>query len=950
MTMAASAATPILDFDFDYNNVGYVRDSVNNLVGSPAGEPPTSITDTPTGIAGDRAIQFEPGQYIRVEDPGTAMQLDPANPSFTLQAWVKFSGLPAGRMVFFYSNGPGGAISFSVTTDRSVFVTTLGILDANSTAVVPDDGQWHHIAVVHENGVELRYYVDGELLHTREYTSGVIFTRTQNFFTIGAEPGGGLQFVGALDRLKVTSGILTPQEMDFPATNQIVDTDGDGMPDWWEIEFGLDPTDPSDAALDCNGNGLSNLDMYLAGLDPCDTTPPTIVSASSTAAFDTVTLTFSEALKPATATALANYSISPSLAVTAAAYANGVVTLTTATQTPGTGYTVTVNNVEDLAGNAIAADSTIRFFSLVFATGVVQWERWNGGGAIDAFIQAFEAGTLPSPDVTWATSLFESGRDLGDNYRARGYAWFTPPQTGNYRFIITADDNARLFLSTDDNPANKLLTAAEGGWSNFRAWSDATDEQDSATWIENIGGAFGAPEWDDFPIPLQAGQRYYMEAFWQEGGGGDGCEVTWTFYGDPRPANGTVSALSGELVSSYAPAEGIFSSRIPAPNAQNVVPNTGITIVHVDGLTPWTVDNVSLKFNGVAVTPSVSKEGDTLRITYQPPSLLASLTTYTVTVGHPDPAGQPTETEWSFQTAAYVGPILDRVQGYPAILFGTAQQTPDQGGHTGAAGDFALDTGSAGSGLVPDATFLNAATADDTLSIAFFQKLRSVRASSSIWANSASSPSSNRGFQAHVPWSDSTIYFDTAGCCDANVTRINANISTFPDYTGEATWWQDWHHFAFVKDGAEKRIYINGKLFHSGGGSQPLPTDFTTFVMGGGSGIAENRVDGVLDDMVIYNGALTEAQALSLSSGAAPSSIPGLIAHWDFNEVTSIVQPRFTSIVKNADGSVTVTWEGTGVLEAAPTVSGPWEVVDGAASPLTLAPSEAMLYGRIRAN
>ena len=104
-----------------------------------------------------------------------------------------------------------------MNTDRTVFVTTLGILDASSQAAIPDDGAWHHIAVVHENGVELRYYVDGVLGHTRPYTSGVIFTRTQTFFTVGAEHTGGLQYIGSLDRLKVTSGILRPDQLDFKA-------------------------------------------------------------------------------------------------------------------------------------------------------------------------------------------------------------------------------------------------------------------------------------------------------------------------------------------------------------------------------------------------------------------------------------------------------------------------------------------------------------------------------------------------------------------------------------------------------------------------------------------------------------------------------------------------------------------------------------------------------------
>lgn len=182
----------------------------------PAYDPslPAWVSDSPSAKTNDFALNFATGQNVTVNDPDLKMALDQADPSFTLQAWVKFSGLPAARSVLFFNNGPGGAISFSVNVDRTVFVTTLGILDASSTAVVPDDGGWHHIAVVHENGKEIRYYVDGILGYTRAYTGGVIFTRTQTFFIIGSEPGGGLQYNGSLDRLKVTSGILTPDQFD----------------------------------------------------------------------------------------------------------------------------------------------------------------------------------------------------------------------------------------------------------------------------------------------------------------------------------------------------------------------------------------------------------------------------------------------------------------------------------------------------------------------------------------------------------------------------------------------------------------------------------------------------------------------------------------------------------------------------------------------------------------
>jgi hypothetical protein len=48
----------------------------------------------------------------------------------------------------------------------------------------------------------------------------------------------------------------------------VKDSDGDGIPDWWELKYGLDPNDPSDAAKDCNGDGYTNIEKYINGLDP----------------------------------------------------------------------------------------------------------------------------------------------------------------------------------------------------------------------------------------------------------------------------------------------------------------------------------------------------------------------------------------------------------------------------------------------------------------------------------------------------------------------------------------------------------------------------------------------------------------------------------------------------------------------------------------------------------
>ncbi len=54
------------------------------------------------------------------------------------------------------------------------------------------------------------------------------------------------------------------------AINATRDSDGDGIPDDWEEEFGFDPHDPLDAEFDNDADGLTNLYEYLSGTDPAN--------------------------------------------------------------------------------------------------------------------------------------------------------------------------------------------------------------------------------------------------------------------------------------------------------------------------------------------------------------------------------------------------------------------------------------------------------------------------------------------------------------------------------------------------------------------------------------------------------------------------------------------------------------------------------------------------------
>ncbi len=744
---------------------------------------------------------------------------------------------------------------------------------------------------------------------------------------------------------------LQRSNLPVPATNipeslvtGALDTDNDGLPDVWETKYGLNPNDASDAAKDCNNNGVANLDEFKAGLDPCDTTKPTVLSATTTGTFDTVRLIFSEDLDATTAASAANYAISPSLAVTAAAYKSKVVTLTTAQQTPGaTAYTVTVKGVKDLSKNEVAADTKATFYSyLLSKAGVLKFSYWGDitGTPVDGLTS--DARYPASPDMVGAVSSFNSRdifpNDSHENYGATIDGFLTPTEAGSYDFFLRSDDASQFFISTDDTEGNLTMVAEETGC------CDAYHETGN-----------GDPETTQAPIALVAGKKYFVRVIYKEGGGGDYAQVAWRKTTDTTPA-GSLQPIPGKFLTSAVdlpvPAEGRFLTQTPAPNARNVSPASGVTIAHSDGKTEWTAANVSLKFDGTAVTPTFNKEGIVATITYRPSALLPSKSTHTISLGYADPGGQPATQEWSFEVTEYKGPVKDAVKGYDALLLPAANQTANKGGFSGADGDYAIDLTNAGGPIqVVDANFLtalNTAAAADEMSVSMWIKKYDIANSSAFWF---SSPSQARVFQAHTPWSDNVVYFDTAGCCDGSTQRISAGIDTFPGFSGDTTdtsWWQNWRLYVFTKKADAKQIYIDGTLFLEGSSSGKLSTDINQLVIAAET-ISANKMHGLVDDFAVYSKALTAANVTALKGGTKPSALPatvGLVAYWDFNTV-AVEGAKFTKI-SLAAGNVTIEWTGGGTLQRADAVTGPWTDVAGATSPSTVPPTGTGAFYRIK--
>lgn len=119
-----------------------------------------------------------------------------------------------------------------------------------------------------------------------------------------------------------------------------------------------------------------------------------------------------------------------------------------------------------------------------------------------------------SPTTTEVRPFFKpfNGENRGADYGFRMVGYFTPPDTANYNFYLSAMDTAALYLSTDDDPTNKVLIASE---------PNPPGNQDH-NFLGVVRRNPAAPENRSttlFPggIPLEAGKKYFIEAIHKAG-------------------------------------------------------------------------------------------------------------------------------------------------------------------------------------------------------------------------------------------------------------------------------------------------------------------------------------------------------------------------------------------------------------------------------------------------
>jgi len=275
-------------------------------------------------------------------------------------------------------------------------------------------------------------------------------------------------------------------------------------------------------------------------------TPPQLLGAAPGTMLDQIVLSFTTTcngggigLEPASAQVAANYTVSGGLTVTNAQLTcsgtNVLLTLTSRA-TESSSYTVTVSGVTDQLGNAVAPGSQATFRAAALFRHALRRELlWNVTGGLSG---ALDETRWTCPDqANWQTS-FETPRHIGEHYAQRLVGLLLHPVTTNYTFALAANEQAVLYLSPDESPANKRMIALCTTPLQPRSWSC-----DGQTACSNRSAA----------LPLEAGKRYYVEALMAEDSGEDHLAVAWTWPGSP-PLRDGYEPIPGTYLGAYGPA------------------------------------------------------------------------------------------------------------------------------------------------------------------------------------------------------------------------------------------------------------------------------------------------------------------------------------------------------------------------------------------------------------
>ena len=266
--------------------------------------------------------------------------------------------------------------------------------------------------------------------------------------------------------------------------------------------------------------------------------------------------------------------------------------------------------------------------TFVFMKGYVEHNYYDTGGSPESLLS--DPNYPDSPTSRTFEPLFEyppDGTDgVGSNYRNGLFGWFLPPQTGDYVFFIASDNQGRLYLSTDEDPANSHLIAEETVQSDPRRWANTvlsdlpskrSDQYPSTEWPQGN------------TIHLEASKRYFIEVLHSEGGEGDQVGVTFIMAGQPDPVDFSPPALGGTNVGLFLDPTPVSITFTQQPQNQTVFANSPATFsAGVSGYTaggyPGLIHYQWQKAPAVGEFADIPSASGAAKTTYSTPPLVAA--------------------------------------------------------------------------------------------------------------------------------------------------------------------------------------------------------------------------------------------------------------------------------------------------------------------------------------
>jgi hypothetical protein len=535
---------------------------------------------------------------------------------------------------------------------------------------------------------------------------------------------------------------------------------------------------------------------------------------------------------------------------------------------PNPGPRQLVVRVTDSAG--ATGDGTVNIVCNPPAFTGVSEQRWAGATAYNT--QTWTGTT----NYSGTLATFTTSQNEAENYSRRLIGYLQPTVSGEYTFWIASDDASRLFLSTNAQEANKVQIASVSGYTSFQSW-DANASQRSA------------------PVSLVAGQVYWLEVHHQEGGGGDHASVAWQPPGGNRTAipasalfpNGFGTAPQPPVLALTSPGAGsVFDAGDDITLDANVVGGSlavtavefyrGSTLIGSDASAPY-----SLTWTGAVAGNHVL----TARAVYNGGGV--SSAGVSITVEDADPAADPDGDGFTtgLELALGTDPESNTSQP-PAIYAGLRAWWKLDDGSGSNADD---TTGRAQDGVVSGAAWSSGITGgaldfdgtDDGVLVGNSAALLGTGDFSlSAWVKV--DPGSSTGTVIQQREAGATGYqgeymLNVNSNGTVNFFVYGTSAYQFDITTTAAINDGQWRHITALRSGTSGKIYIDGVEAASGSGTVQVLQSRAVSI-GYDHRDLNKRFDGGIDDVRIYERALSAAEIDSLHGDLVPNRAPAFTA------------------------------------------------------------------------